>query len=313
MASSKIPRPSFPPIDEGETTSITMLADLQALKQQPATLSAYLIVLQGASVGAMFKLDGPESTIGRGSSSQVRLQDDGISRRHARIVRIGSDVYVEDLESANGTIVNGERVARAALKDGDKIRIGSTTILKFTYHDNLEENFQQSMYEAAIRDGLTKLFNKKHFLERLESEFAFCKRHKTPLSLIIFDLDFFKKVNDTFGHVAGDVALQAVAAMSQTIVRAEDVLARYGGEEFVVLCRQTSALNAAILADRIRVAIEGSDVMWESKRLPITVSMGVAGVVETNVTSPTALIGVADKALYDSKRLGRNRVTLAGI
>jgi two-component system, cell cycle response regulator len=313
MASSKIPRPSFPPIDEGETTSITMLADLQALKQQPATLSAYLIVLQGASVGAMFKLDGPESTIGRGSSSQVRLQDDGISRRHARIVRIGSDVYVEDLESANGTIVNGERVARAALKDGDKIRIGSTTILKFTYHDNLEENFQQSMYEAAIRDGLTKLFNKKHFLERLESEFAFCRRHKTPLSLIIFDLDYFKKVNDTFGHVAGDIALQAVAATSQTIVRAEDVLARYGGEEFVVLCRQTSALNAAILAERIRVAIEGADVMWEAKRLPITVSMGVAGVVETNVSSSTALVGLADKALYDSKRLGRNRVTLAGL
>jgi two-component system, cell cycle response regulator len=313
MASSKFPwrvGSSFPP-DEGEATSITLLSDLQGGVKSPATVNAYLIVLQGSSVGAMFKLEGPDSMIGRGSLAAVRLNDDGVSRKHARIVRSGDQVYIEDLGSANGTMVNGDRVARHLLKDGDKIRIGSTTILKFTYHDNLEENFQQSLYEAAIRDGLTKLYNKKHFLDRLESEFAFAKRHKANLSLVIFDLDFFKKVNDNFGHVAGDVGLQGVAAIAQSLVRTEDVLARYGGEEFVILCRQTAALSAAILADRIRAEIAATPVLWENKRLPITVSMGVAGIVEAEVETATALLEAADKALYDSKRLGRNRVTMA--
>src|SRR5581483_6850222 len=155
-----------------------------------------------------------------------------------RVLQIGGEVTIEDLKSANGTVVNGEPVgATAALKDGDKIRLGSTTILKFTYHDHLDESFQQQMYDAALRDALTKAFNKKYFLDRLETELAYAKRHAAHLSLLMIDIDHFKQVNDTYGHLAGDFVLSRIARIALGTVRTEDVFARYGGEEFGVICR----------------------------------------------------------------------------
>lgn len=314
MASQKPPRLGFslPPLaDEGDATSITSFVEIQKelAKRQPQ-LNAYLIVLQGSNVGAMIKVDGPELTLGRSSQATVRIEDDGVSRRHARIVRLGDQVMIEDLNSANGTIVNGEKSNRQVLKDGDKIRIGSTTILKFTYHDNLDESFQQQMYEAAIRDGLTKAYNKKFLLDRLETEFAYAKRHKTPLALIMYDLDHFKKLNDTFGHIAGDLALQTVSRITLQLIRAEDVFARYGGEEFSILCRGVSGASAGTLAERVRASIAGTNMDWQGTRLPVSCSMGVAALPEVNAGSGLELIGAADGALYESKRSGRNRVTI---
>ena len=194
--------------DEGESTRITNLASLESeLRARRQQVHAYLVVLAGSNLGEMHKIEGPESVVGRAMSAQLRLNDDGISRRHCRVLSIGGRVIIEDLGSANGTLVNGEMIQHQELKEGDKIRLGANTMLKFTYQDKLDETFQQQMYDAALRDGLTKSYNKKFFIDRLETEFAYGKRHKTMLSLVMFDVDHFKKVNDNYGHLAGDAVL----------------------------------------------------------------------------------------------------------
>jgi diguanylate cyclase (GGDEF)-like protein len=289
-------------------TSFVKVADEVAKVRQ---VNAYLIVLQGTNVGAMYKIDGPEMLIGRASAAGVRLQDDGVSRRHARVIQLGGQLIIEDLGSANGTVVNGERVSQRVLQDGDKIRFGGTTILKFTYHDNLDESFQQQMYEAAVRDSLTKAFNKKYMLDRMDTEYAYARRHNSTLSLIMFDIDHFKRVNDTYGHLAGDAALYGVARLASQIIRSEDVLARYGGEEFGLICRGASIVAAAGLADRIRMALEQTPLIWNQQSVPITMSLGVSGIPEVPVDSPIELIASADQALYEAKRSGRNRVCVA--
>ncbi len=272
---------------------------------------AYLIVLAGMSRGQMFKLDKERSVIGRGGEVQIRLSDEGISREHA-VVHLSADrVLVEDLGSTNGTFCNGMRVTTRELDDGDKIMLGSTTILKFTYHDRLDEQFQQQMYESALRDGLTRVYNRKHFDNLIGKEFAFASRHGSPLALLFIDLDFFKKVNDTFGHPAGDYVLSEVSGVLTSAVRSEDVVARFGGEEFCVLCRGTDATGARDLAERLRVEIEQRRLVYGTRVIPVTISVGVAAMPDPSMTQPMALLAAADKALYEAKRAGRNRVVVA--
>lgn len=301
------------PADEGEATRITSLAslapELAARRQQ---LAAYVVVLQGTNVGEMHKIDGPEVVIGRAVSANVRLNDDGISRRHCRIITIGGQVLMEDLGSANGTVVNGELIQQHALQEGDKIRLGATTMLKFTYQDKLDESFQQQMLDAALRDGLTRAYNKKFFKDRLDTEFAYARRHNTLLSLVMFDVDHFKRVNDTYGHLAGDSVLVHLVRLAQATIRTEDVLARYGGEEFAIICRGIALLNAGILGERLRARVEQEVFECQGTRIPVTISVGVAALPEANATSAVDLVRDADTALYEAKRSGRNRVCLSG-
>jgi two-component system, cell cycle response regulator len=271
---------------------------------------AYLVVLAGASVGEMYKVEGDKTVIGRGQKAQVRLLDDGISREHAQVVVEGNRIYLEDLGSTNGTFCNGLKVDRRELADGDKILVGSTTILKFTYHDNLDEIFQKQMYESALRDGLTKAFNKKYFTDRLESELTFALRHQSPLVLVMFDIDHFKKVNDTYGHQAGDLVLSELSTLLTAALRAEDVFARYGGEEFAVICRGTDLTQASIVGERMRKAVETHRFTFEGTHIPVTISVGIAGLPDAAVKDATDLVARADKALYQSKHGGRNRVTI---
>jgi two-component system, cell cycle response regulator len=283
--------------------------------QKPGTRDrdrAYLIVLAGSAVGEMYKISKDETTIGRGSQADIQVIDEGISRRHASIRLDGDKVVIADLGSTNGTFLNGERVATQALSDGDKIQVGSTTILKFTFHDSLDESFQRQMYESALRDGLTKAFNKKYFLERLESEFAYALRHKTPLSLVMFDIDHFKKINDTYGHLTGDHALVKLAEVIQQTIRKEDVFARYGGEEFAVICRGVDLAGAHLFGERIRAKVEAQRFSYNNVPLQMTVSVGVAAVSDVGMRAMLELIGIADDALYQAKRQGRNRVIAAG-
>jgi two-component system, cell cycle response regulator len=273
---------------------------------------AYLIVLAGASVGEMYKLSKEQTVIGRGTQADIHIVDDGISRKHAEVVHKGDGIYVRDLGSTNGTFANGERITEYALNDGDKIQVGSTTILKFTFHDSLDETFQRQMYESALRDGLTKAFNKKYFLDRLESEFAYALRHKSPLSLIMFDIDYFKKINDTYGHLAGDYALATLANVVQQTIRQEDVFARYGGEEFAVICRGVDLVGAAAFGERIRRMVAAQLFVYGETELKITVSVGVAAVSDVGMREHMELIGTADEALYEAKRNGRNQVVSAG-
>src|SRR5581483_4466105 len=259
--------------DDDEHTHVSH-SPLDELKQRSERDRPYLVVLSGTDVGQMHKVDGGECLIGRSTAANVRLNDDGVSRRHARIVVVDGAVMVEDLGSANGVFVNGARVQSAALRDGDKIQLGGTTILKFTYHDSLEEEFQRKMYDAALRDPLTKAFNKKHLLDRLTTELAYATRHGTPLAILMVDVDFFKKVNDTHGHLAGDAVLVHIADVVRSSIRAEDLFARYGGEELAILARATTD-EACVLAERLRARIEAAPCVFGGVSIPVTISVGV--------------------------------------
>jgi diguanylate cyclase (GGDEF)-like protein len=299
--------------DWEEETSVTEQADVEPIEADKGEV-AYLIVLAGSTVGEMFKLPSGEATIGRGKRSEIELFDEGVSRAHARILSSGEHVWIEDLDSRNGTFVNGDKVGKKVkLADGDKIQVGRTTILKFTYHDSLEESFQKQMYESALRDGLTKVFNKRYFTERLNSELRFATRHRAALALLMVDLDHFKQVNDTYGHVAGDRVLAAVAQTLAKSIRNEDVVSRYGGEEFAVLLRATPVEHVLGTAERLRRQIEALSIESEGEPpgppIRVTVSVGVATYPEKTVSTPPELIELADQALYRAKNGGRNRVS----
>jgi two-component system cell cycle response regulator len=272
----------------------------------------YFIVLAGSNLGKMFKIEGDSVVIGRSSDAQIRLEDDGISRKHARVFIDKQDLWIEDLKSANGTIINGQPIDRQRLADGDKLQVGATTILKFTYHDDLDDNFQQKMYDAALQDGLTRAFNKRHFLDRLALEVAYARRHTSALTLMMLDVDHFKQVNDRYGHLAGDQVLVQLAQLVERELRQEDLFARYGGEEFAVLCRGVSLGSASVLAERIRGIVAGAAFEHQGKRMPVTISIGVAPHTAEAPDGATQLVADADAALYDAKRGGRNRVVARG-
>lgn len=272
--------------------------------------TAYLIVINGSRVGAMIRVK-EGMTIGRASTADFRTPDDGVSRLHVQIESgAAGGLMARDLESRNGTFVNGARVDSVQLKDGDKIRIGSTTILKFSYADKLEESFQQQMYSAALRDPLTQIYNRRHFDEQLLCEFSYAQRHGFPLGLIMIDLDRFKRINDTHGHLVGDAVLVGLADILVKCTRQEDLFARYGGEEFVLLCRGTAGPVSFAIANRIRRQLEQAILIPELPELRVTLSAGVAGIPDGGIGSPEAMIEAADKALYRAKDLGRNRVCL---
>jgi diguanylate cyclase (GGDEF)-like protein len=298
--------------EDPDATMVASIGELQEeLKKRRPRDRACLVVIAGQNVGEMYRLEGPETVVGRASNANVKLNDDGISRRHARIFQEGSVLYIEDLKSANGTVVNDAPIAKPTrLQDGDKIRLGPTTILKFEYQDEIEEDFRQRMYDAALRDGLTKAYNKKFFLDRLETELAYAKRHTADLSLVMFDVDHFKRVNDTYGHLAGDAVLVKLAKLTQMALRTEDVFARYGGEEFSVICRGVKLASAGVLGERLRSSVESAVFEYEGQRLPVTISVGVAAFPDSRVENGSQLIGCADEALYEAKRCGRNRVLL---
>ncbi|HEX4802569.1 MAG TPA: GGDEF domain-containing protein [Myxococcaceae bacterium] len=275
--------------------------------------SAFLIVISAkstAGIGRMHKLDKSQEVIlGRSTECQLQVDDDGISRRHAKVgIDQNGQFRVVDLGSTNGTYVNGVRVDAVVLKDGDKIQIGSNTVLKFSLQDQLDERYQRSIYESATRDGLTRIFNKKYFLDTLRKEFAYCLRHRVPLSVLMFDVDHFKKVNDTFGHQAGDYVLARIAQRINETIRTEDVFARYGGEEFAILLRESTEEQGYICAERCRRAIDSADFVFANTPMRVTISLGIASLLDSDYTNPEDLIGAADRYLYRAKKAGRNKV-----
>jgi diguanylate cyclase (GGDEF)-like protein len=270
---------------------------------------AQLIVLAGENLGQTYHIEAHEVVIGRSTEADIRLDDAGISRRHARLRVREGNVTLEDLESANGTFVNGSRIREAALRDGDNVHLGSDVILKFTFSDELEENFRQRMHAAAIYDPLTQACNRRHFVHQLESEISYARRHGTALSLLMLDIDHFKKINDSHGHLGGDYVLATLGQIVSATLRTEDLFARFGGEEFAVLCRGTTADEALMLAERLRASIETFAFEHRGLRIPVTVSVGVASWFE-QPNSDTQLIANADGALYKAKDGGRNRVVV---
>jgi diguanylate cyclase (GGDEF)-like protein len=276
---------------------------------------ACLIVISArssAAIGRMIQLDRPDIVIGRSAEADIQLEDEGISRKHAMLSRTADGRYrISDLGSTNGTHVNGVRLLNSDLSNGDQIQVGSQTVLKFSIQNELEEQFQKRLYDSAIRDSLTGTYNKKYLLEALRKEFSHCLRQKLPLSLAMIDIDHFKQVNDTHGHVAGDRVLADLAARIEELVREEDILARYGGEEFALMLRGTGPTEAFGCADRCRQAIDEAAFLYQGIPLKLTVSLGVATLMDANFDVPDELISAADEQLYRAKRTGRNRVAQA--
>jgi diguanylate cyclase (GGDEF)-like protein len=292
-----------------DKTSVYSVPDLLDSEQGQSAFLIMISAKSAAGIGRMHKLDKSEVVLGRSSECQFQVDDDGISRRHAKVcLSPDGQFQVIDLGSTNGTYLNGARVDAAVLKDGDKIQIGSNTVVKFSLQDQLDEQYQRSIYESATRDGLTRIFNKKYFLDTLRKEFAYCLRHRVPLSVLMFDVDHFKKINDNHGHQAGDYVLARIAQRINETIRTEDVFSRYGGEEFAIMLRESSEEQGYICAERCRRAIDGADFVFGNTPMRVTISLGIASLLDSDYTNPEDLIAAADRYLYRAKKAGRNRV-----
>ena len=286
----------------------TGTTDLEAVRRAgDKERRACLTILTGSAAGQLFKCGKSTIVMGRSPQADLKLDDDGISRNHARLRCETGRSWVSDLASRNGTFVNGERIdGDVELKDGDKIQVGRGTVLRFGFQDALDESFHENLLSSALRDGLTKLFNKRYLMDRLDSELKFAQRHETSLSLLLIDLDHFKKVNDTHGHLAGDAVLAHIAQVLTRAVRNEDVVARFGGEEFAIILRAIGLEPAVQMAERLRKNIEAAVVRCAAGELKATISIGVAGFPSTAAKTPEQLVEAADQALYRAKHDGRN-------
>ena len=288
----------------------TINRELQKAKEQPACL----ILIRGTPQGHRFFLTADEMIIGRDPTADISIPDSSISRKHAKITREGSVIKIEDLGSSNGTAVNGKKLESgnvAKLAKEDLIKLGNS-IVKYLPAGEIEIIFYGNLNQAANTDPLTKCFNKGYFLEAIDAEVKRAKALATKLALIFFDLDHFKKVNDTYGHEGGDFVLKEFTNLvrSSGLFKPKDIFARYGGEEFCLLMPTTSIEDAAQVAETIRGKIHSHAFMYEGQKIPVTTSLGVSE-LKPEFETPADLIKAADKALYESKQGGRNRVTVA--
>jgi two-component system cell cycle response regulator len=310
---ARIETPSTVPDDNDDRpTRPGDLAIAPAAVRGVAEDHALLTVLTGANAGEVFALNGDQVDLGRGKEADLRIDGVGISRKHARIVRTQDGRRIlEDLGASNGVLVNGRRIDRVGLTSGDRVQLGPVVVLRFSVVDDHERALAYQLYEGSTRDALTRTYNRRYMSERLAEEIAYARRHGTRLSLMMLDLDHFKRINDQHGHGAGDMVLRIVAAQLQRIIRKEDVLARVGGEEFLVLLRGIEHKNVGILAERLRRAVEGLSIPYESGPLRATVSIGVVSLHECAAEAPAeAFLQLADERLYTAKSEGRNRVCL---
>jgi two-component system cell cycle response regulator len=267
-----------------------------------------LTMITGSQAGSIVTLDRAETVLGRASDCHVQVEDLGASRRHARIRRMADGSFMlEDLRSRNGTTVHGATIKTHSLADGDRVGLGPSVFMRFAYTDQTEEDLLRRLYTSSIVDALTGAINRTHLLERLSAELAFAKRHKTSLSLLLVDLDHFKRVNDTWGHLAGDHVLREASALIKGALRAEDIFARYGGEEFIIVARGIGVDQAFLFAERIRLVMSNASFTFEGQPIRVTISIGVASLT---CCPPGAgmreLVELADLRLYEAKRKGRN-------
>jgi len=264
-----------------------------------------LVMIYGPTLGRRYPIEGQELRIGRGADNDMVIDMDNVSRGHARVVKRDDGIYVEDLQSTNGSYVNDIEVKADRLRNGDLLKIGGA-ILKFIQGGNIEAQYHEEIYRMTIVDGLTQIHNKRYFLEFLDREMARCSRYDRPLSLVMFDVDHFKKLNDGYGHLAGDYVLKTLAQLVAKQIRKEELFARYGGEEFAIIMPETPGKKAGIFADKIRRIVDSTPFVYESKEVKVTISLGLATMGKHRET--LAFIKAADEMLYLAKNNGRNRV-----
>lgn len=275
-----------------------------------ATREACLVHIYptGPTMGCRYPLTDRPLVIGRGDDCDIRLPDHSVSRKHARIEPSPDGYRVSDQNSTNGTFVNDKQLDRAALlHDGDYLRVGNC-IYRYLAGGNIEAEYHEEIYRLTILDGLTQIHNGRYLNEFLAREVVRSQRHNRPLSVLALDIDRFKSLNDSLGHLCGDFALREMANVIRGNVRQEDLFARCGGEEFVVVLVETTLEGAVNVAERLREAVEQHEFRFESTPIKITVSVGVATTSGDASVTPTALRKAADEKLYEAKRTGRNRV-----
>ena len=260
---------------------------------------ASLVVIYGSELGKRFPiLD--QATVGRAEANSISIDLANVSRTHARLFYHDGSFYVEDCDSTNGTFVNDVEITHETLlTSGDLITTGGA-VFKFFQGANVEALYHEEIYRLTILDGLTAVHNRRFLLEFLEREIARATRHHRPLALAMVDLDHFKSLNDTLGHLAGDSVLKGVARLMQGEVRREELLARYGGEEFALVLPETTVRGATVFCERIRQGIADQTFSFDGRDIHVTVSIGVAGLEKA--ADIEALIKAADQQLYKAKR-----------
>jgi diguanylate cyclase (GGDEF)-like protein len=281
---------------------------------------AVVTVVEGADAGRVVAF-GRHTTIlvGRATSCQLTLPDIGVSRQHAKISVTKDGFVVEDLGSKNGTFVDGDRIQKKTVELGTSIKIGPHVMLRVVSMSHAEEALARQLYDSSMRDALTKAYNRRYLIDRLAAEISFSERHKSALSVIMFDLDHFKRINDSYGHAAGDQVLAACASIVTATLRSEDVLARTGGEEFAAVLRGIDHEHALACAERLRAAIATRPIEIDETRtdvrsapapltVPVTISLGVASIDDCEEATIENLFAIADERLYAAKRAGRNCV-----
>jgi diguanylate cyclase (GGDEF)-like protein len=295
-------------MEEFDLDLTTMITDLPESKKKKK--KAVLVVMTGPTSGRVVFLESKSTwSLGRSTENDLSFPEISVSRNHCLIEFSESGIWtVRDLGSSNGTWINGNRIETQTLKGEDKIQLGSQTALKFVYQDELESTFQKEIYDSATKDSLTGLHTKRYFLEHLEAELQYHRRKKGPLSIVIGDIDFFKKVNDTYGHLAGDFVLKETGKLLTKRLRKGDVGARYGGEELIFFLRDTNLEGALVFAEQTRNLIEEHRYQYEGRDIPITISLGCATFYDSNFSTALELIKAADEYLYQAKQSGRNRV-----
>jgi two-component system cell cycle response regulator len=283
-------------------------AALAASDEEAKTKPACLLVVGGELNGSIYDLLPGETVAGRNPDCPIALDFQGISRRHFMVEVDEHGAKVHDLGSSNGTYLNNEKIeGNRPLSRGDVIKVGAVA-LKYLPKGDPERLTYDKLHEDANTDGLTKCYNKKYFNDALENEVKKSKVTGKPLTLIIFDLDHFKKLNDNFGHDAGDYVLKEKSrVIREGGIRQGDVFARYGGEEFCILLPNTNLKQGFEIAERLRKLIEKHEFIYDGKRLPVTTSIGVAD-YRQGVSTGTDLFKRADASVYKSKEGGRNQV-----
>lgn len=285
----------------------TRVSSVSRIFEKGVSSQACLVTIYGPELGKQYKLPEGATFIGRGPENDIVLDMDNVSRRHVRVqVMDQGSTFIEDLQSTNGTYVNDREIMRERLGNGDLVKVGGA-ILKFLQGGNIEALFHEEIYQMTIVDGLTQINNKRYFMDFLEREMARCARYERPLSLILFDIDHFKQINDGHGHLAGDHVLRKLAETVSKHIRREEAFARYGGEEFAVLMPETPIQRAQTFAEKIRRMVASTDFSFEGERIEVTCSLGVAAMTSQH-RAPSGFLAQVDERLYKAKNSGRNRV-----
>lgn len=289
------------------TLEVTISRDMRSLIGTAAQQQALLIVLSGPRFGTRSVLGETPVDIGRGSACHLILDADSVSRRHARIEWNGQEHRLIDLGSTNGTFVNGSRIKDALLRDGDRIGIGKA-LLKYLAGGNIEGAYHEEIQRLMRFDPLTGVYNKRHFEESLRLAVFTARTDPKPISLMVFDLDHFKRINDKHGHMAGDHVLCEMAKVVRDVLYPDQIFGRVGGEEFAVLWEGSGLSITADHAEKIRSSVAQHRFSFEGNNLPVTVSVGVAERSMGDEEEPERLYERADEKLYQAKAAGRNRV-----